>query len=324
MAGYTPLFSSLTTGTLCGRWPDIGLWPIVLSLSDRHGVVDVTHAYLAGVTGLPVDDVIACMRRFCEPDPGSRSPSESGARLVLLESHRDWGWKIVNHGSYRERARKHSYDAARVEDGRNAERMATRRDPTRPAKTPAHPPSDSDSDSNTDKSKRARAKRASRVPLDFQPDLELARSQIPDLDVEREVQKFRDWEFSTAVRQASTQNDRRVRAVGYQPSTPSYADLTRMRKRGQRPIGPLYVSDDRAFRDRMYTCHGLYGVPLPKPEQCFLLAGLWVVMLAKRDDRTQEIAELIASANPKRFSVDWLGERTDLVVGLPIAEWVAA
>ena len=32
--GYTPLFASLTTGTLCGRWPDSGLWPIVLS-SER-------------------------------------------------------------------------------------------------------------------------------------------------------------------------------------------------------------------------------------------------------------------------------------------------
>ena len=62
--GYTPLFGSLTTGTLYGRWPDIGLWPIVLSLADRQGHVDVTPQYLAGITGLSVDDVLACMRRF--------------------------------------------------------------------------------------------------------------------------------------------------------------------------------------------------------------------------------------------------------------------
>ena len=42
MSGYTPLFASLTTGTLCGKWPDVGLWPIILSLADRHGEVDVT------------------------------------------------------------------------------------------------------------------------------------------------------------------------------------------------------------------------------------------------------------------------------------------
>ena len=62
--GYTPLFSSLSTGTLCGRWPDIGLWPIVLSLADRHGIVDVTPAYIARVTGLDLEEVTACMKRF--------------------------------------------------------------------------------------------------------------------------------------------------------------------------------------------------------------------------------------------------------------------
>jgi hypothetical protein len=45
--GYIPLFASLTTGTLCGCWPDIGLWPVVLSMSDRWGIVDVTPAYIA-------------------------------------------------------------------------------------------------------------------------------------------------------------------------------------------------------------------------------------------------------------------------------------
>ncbi|MDB6102558.1 MAG: hypothetical protein JWO52_2557 [Gammaproteobacteria bacterium] len=126
--GYTPLFSSLTTGTLCGRWPDIGLWPIVLSLADRHGVVDVTPDYLAKVTGLSLKDVIACMARFCAPDPYSRTPDEEGARLILLDANsRSWGWRVVNHTKYCEKARKAAFDATRVEDGRNAERMRARR-----------------------------------------------------------------------------------------------------------------------------------------------------------------------------------------------------
>ena len=53
MAGYTPLFSSLTTGTLCGRWQDIGLWPIVLSMADKDGVVDVTPVPEAGWRIMP-------------------------------------------------------------------------------------------------------------------------------------------------------------------------------------------------------------------------------------------------------------------------------
>lgn len=127
--GYTVLFSSLTTGTLCGRWPDVGLWPVILSMSDRHGVVDVTHAYIATVTGLSVEDVKACMQRFCGPDPGSRTPDHDGARLVLLDpDNRDWGWRIVNHAKYRERARKKEWDAANAgTDKGAAQRKAAQR-----------------------------------------------------------------------------------------------------------------------------------------------------------------------------------------------------
>jgi hypothetical protein len=157
--GYTPLFDTLTKGTLCGRWPDIGLWPVVLSLADRHGVVDCTPAYIAGVTGLPLDDVIACMKRFCEPDVYSRSQEHQGARLELLDAHREWGWQVVNHGKYREKARKAMQQLDATASGRDAERKrierekATRDVPTRPAVSGADRPSDSDSDSDSDKDK---------------------------------------------------------------------------------------------------------------------------------------------------------------------------
>jgi hypothetical protein len=145
MSGYVPLFDSLTKGTLCGRWPDIGLWPIVLSLSDRQGHVDVTCNYLAGVTGLPVEEVFACMARFCEPDPKSRSKDASGARLVLLDQHRDWGWRVVNHAAYREKARLTAKASREVADGANKARMADRRSPP---VTAGDPLSNSNSNSN--------------------------------------------------------------------------------------------------------------------------------------------------------------------------------
>jgi hypothetical protein len=152
--GYTPLFASLTTGTLYGRWPDIGLFPIVLALANKHGIVDVTPAYLAGVTGLPIVDVTACMQRFCEPDPFSRSTAEGGARLTLLDpERRNWGWRVVNHARYRERGRKASYDSARTESGRDAdrkkrERRASRLVPTCPDVSRDVPLSDADADAN--------------------------------------------------------------------------------------------------------------------------------------------------------------------------------
>lgn len=199
MAGYTPLFSSLTTGTLCGKWPDIGLWPIILSLADKNGVVDVTPQYLAGVTGLPVDEIEACMARFCAPDKYSRSSDYDGARLRLIAPEsRGWGWVVVNHRKYAEKARKSAYDADRVASGEDAarkrhERANSRAVPTRPALSRAIPLSDSDADASKRHDKPTRSARGSRLPDDFKPDAEYATQQIPDIDADGEAQRFRDY-----------------------------------------------------------------------------------------------------------------------------------
>lgn len=158
MAGYTPLFDSLTTGTLCGRWPDIGLWPIILSLKDKYGVVDVTPQYIAGVTGLKLEEVTACMKRFCEPDPYSRSGAEGGARLKLIDEHRDWGWIVVNHEKYREKARLMSKNEREVESGENQKRQKGKTAAHRrsPPETAAHHPSDADADADAEVRKDSR------------------------------------------------------------------------------------------------------------------------------------------------------------------------
>jgi hypothetical protein len=212
MAGYTPLFSSLTTGTLYGRWPDIGLWTIVLSLADKNGVVDMTPNYLAGVTGLPAPEIISCMARFCEPDPHSRSKVEGGARLVLIDPTRDWGWLIVNHSKYREKARLMGKAELERESGKNAERMRDRR---RPPKTAADPLSDSDSDSDSDKNKNktppaiagspARAPRsahATRLPEDFElTPKRRAIAEAEKADPDREFLNFTDhWKSASGAK----------------------------------------------------------------------------------------------------------------------------
>jgi hypothetical protein len=195
MTGYTPLFSSLTTGTLCGRWPDVGLWPIVLSLADRYGVVDVTTAYIAGITGLGIDEVVACMKRFCEPDPYSRSSDEGGARLLLIEpQNRNWGWRIVNYSKYSERARKRAYDERRQASGENAQRLrvarASRHDPTRSDATRDDPLS---SQLNSNHRKETKA-RKTELPEDFGLDSELeeyATSRLPGVDVQALMADYR-------------------------------------------------------------------------------------------------------------------------------------
>ena len=124
---WTPLFNSLTTGTLCGRWPDIGFWAVLLSLADAHGNINYTTEYIARVTGLPESDVIVLMQRFCSPDPLSRSKAQGGARLVLLDPFGSWGWHVVNRAKYKEKARKSEYDASRTTSGADARRKRSAR-----------------------------------------------------------------------------------------------------------------------------------------------------------------------------------------------------
>lgn len=141
MSGYTPIFPSLTTGSLSGLWPDIGLWAVMLSLADKNGVVDCTAKYISRMTGLALPEVVGCIDRFCQPDPESRRTEHGGARLVALPG-RGFGWTVVNHSHYRERARKQGNNALNVSSGENARRMAQRRalnstgeDQPRPAAT---------------------------------------------------------------------------------------------------------------------------------------------------------------------------------------------
>jgi hypothetical protein len=62
------------------------------------------------------------------PDPGSRTGDLDGRRLELIDPARGWGWRVINHGIYRERARKKAYDQARTESGADAERKRASRD----------------------------------------------------------------------------------------------------------------------------------------------------------------------------------------------------
>jgi hypothetical protein len=218
MAGYTPVFSSIYDGTLCGKWPTAVLWASLLPLVDARGELRMSYEAIAARTGWPMDLLRQGIHDLMQPDPDSQSAAEEGRRLVLLDPAKSWGWRAVNHSLYREKARKSSFDSARAADGRNAERMKTRRDPTRPAKTRADPPSDSDSDSDSDKNKiktppaiagtppdgnasRKRSATATRLPADFElTEQRRAIAKTENLDPEREFAKFADyWRASSGA-----------------------------------------------------------------------------------------------------------------------------
>lgn len=216
MSGYTPVFDSVYHGTLCGRWPTLPVWLTILPMADKNGHIDLTYQAISALTGWPIDLLKQAIVELMQPDPDSRSALEEGRRLALIDpENRNWGWRVVNHTHYREKARKAAYDAVRTESGHDADRKRNQRvaspamsrdvprspdvsrdSPTCPADSRAVPLSNTNTNTNTE-SKRARKRASRRCPEDFTPDLEYARAQIADIDAEGEARKFRDWEFKT-------------------------------------------------------------------------------------------------------------------------------
>lgn len=209
--GYTPVFDTLTKGTLCGKWPDIGLWPVLLSMADWKGEIDATQQYIAAVTGLALADVMKCLDRFCNHDERSRSGESGGARLELVDPERGWGWRVINFQKYRDKAS----NAKQVSDGRNAEKVRRYKERHRgtPGDTGGHPPTPSNtdsysysySDSEKIKNKTGATPRATAtkvrtriVPESFQVTDRMrawAAEKIPGVDVDLTTESFRDHEF---------------------------------------------------------------------------------------------------------------------------------
>lgn len=154
VSGYTPVFRSIFDGTLHGKWPQTGVWLALLAMADRHGCIDRTPQAIASDIGISVDELMSCIGEFCQPDPMSRTQDHEGRRLVLIEPSRAWGWRVVNHTVYREKARLQGKDAARVASGKDAERKRIQRtSPAVPRNPPPAPSQTPDSYSDTDKNK---------------------------------------------------------------------------------------------------------------------------------------------------------------------------
>ena len=176
MAGYTPVYDHMLNGTLFGRWPHTGIWACLLSRASREGVIDEVPASLAAAIGVPVEMLMSCIEDFMKPDPGSRTKAFDGRRLELIDPARDWGWKVLNHAKYREKARKKDYDSERTESGMDANRKrqlraqdAPSRDvPTRPDASRDVPLSDADAEAYKDKKQTKLAEARSVAGLNLQ------------------------------------------------------------------------------------------------------------------------------------------------------------
>ena len=98
---YGKIFDSMYDGTLRGHWQAIVTLQQLIVLSDSEGVVDMTAEAIASRTTIPLAIIQAGIEHLMKPDPFTRTPGEDGRRIVFLDEHRPWGWRLVNHAKYR-------------------------------------------------------------------------------------------------------------------------------------------------------------------------------------------------------------------------------
>ena len=124
---YGKIFDSIYDGTLRANWQALVTFQQLIILADKDGLVDMTSHAIHGRTGIPFDIIEAGLDHLSRPDPQSRSNTEDGRRIVLLDEHRQWGWRLVNHEYYnklRSAEEKRQADKERITEKRDKSKMS--------------------------------------------------------------------------------------------------------------------------------------------------------------------------------------------------------
>ena len=99
---YAKVFEQILDSSLAEDFQVRHVFEDLLKLADREGIVDRTHESIARRINCPVKMVRRAIAELEKPDPLSRTKDHAGKRIIRLDPHRDWGWKIVNHAYYRQ------------------------------------------------------------------------------------------------------------------------------------------------------------------------------------------------------------------------------
>ena len=99
---YAKIFTQIFDSSIAENYTARHVFEDLLKLADKTGVVDMTAEAIARRTNAPsikmIKDALGYLSR---PDKASRSKSDDGRRIKLVDSRRDWGWIIVNYEHYR-------------------------------------------------------------------------------------------------------------------------------------------------------------------------------------------------------------------------------
>lgn len=97
---YGKIFDSMYDGTLSENWQALVTFQQMIVLCDADGVIDMTPAAISRRTGIPIDHIKVGIEILENPDENSRTEDEEGRRIVRLDDHRAWGWRLVNYRKF--------------------------------------------------------------------------------------------------------------------------------------------------------------------------------------------------------------------------------
>ena len=120
---FGKVFQQIYDSTVAADWEVMTVWIHFIILADEHGVVDIPPFAIARRTGVPRKAIEKGIKILEKEDPLSRSKDAKGARLVRLDKHRDWGWKLPTYNEYSKRLtheQKKAADRDRMRDKRAA------------------------------------------------------------------------------------------------------------------------------------------------------------------------------------------------------------
>jgi hypothetical protein len=155
---YAKIFSQIYDSSIAENYHTRLVFMDLLVLADLDGVVDMTVEAIARRTNVPLKVLMSALSALEAPDPCSRSENERGARIVRLDEHRDWGWRIVNFKAYHairdENARRENNRRYQQE---HRERLKACQHPSAPVSTNKPPSAHTDTDTDTDTDKEETA-----------------------------------------------------------------------------------------------------------------------------------------------------------------------
>ncbi len=99
---FGKVFASLYQGSLRGQAHEILVFTNMIACADKEGFVDKHPRAIADECGLTVEQVRTAIANLEATDPESRTPDEEGRRILRIDDHRPWGWRLTNYLKYRD------------------------------------------------------------------------------------------------------------------------------------------------------------------------------------------------------------------------------